>query len=84
MPHCQVFDILVKYLHLGDWAAAFEAVIPIRKYAPGRKAKRAKTGAEKNKKEEEGNECTSAEGEEDIGVAEESAEVIREDLLSNQ
>ncbi|UOH79986.1 tRNA (guanine(9)-N1)-methyltransferase [Cryptococcus neoformans] len=80
----QVFDILVKYLHLGDWAAAFEAVIPIRKYAPGRKAKRAKTEAEKNKKEEEGNECTSAEGEEDIGVAEESAEVIPEDLLSNQ
>ncbi|KAE8540109.1 tRNA (guanine(9)-N1)-methyltransferase [Cryptococcus gattii VGV] len=64
----QVFDILVKYIHLGDWAAAFEAVIPIRKYAPGRKAKRAKIESKKDERDEEGDKGTSAEGEETIGV----------------
>ncbi|KIR43333.1 tRNA (guanine(9)-N1)-methyltransferase [Cryptococcus deuterogattii 99/473] len=80
----QVFDILVKYIHLGDWAAAFEAVIPIRKYAPGRKAKRAKIEAKKDERDEEGDEGTSAEGEETIEVAEKSAEVVPAEVFTDQ
>ncbi|ADV21227.1 tRNA (guanine(9)-N1)-methyltransferase [Cryptococcus gattii E566] len=80
----QVFDILVKYIHLGDWAAAFEAVIPIRKYAPGRKAKRAKIEAKKDERDEEGDEGTSAEGEETIGIAEKSAEVVPAEVFTDQ
>ncbi|KAL0252814.1 tRNA (guanine(9)-N1)-methyltransferase [Cryptococcus tetragattii IND107] len=80
----QVFDILVKYIHLSDWAAAFEAVIPIRKYAPGRKAKRAKLEAKKDERDEEEEGGTSAEGEETIGVAEKSAEVVPAEVFTDQ
>ncbi|WVQ85487.1 hypothetical protein IAT38_007652 [Cryptococcus sp. DSM 104549] len=39
----QVFDIIVQYLHLQDWAAAFEAVIPQRKFGPSKRERRGRS-----------------------------------------
>ncbi|TYJ55914.1 hypothetical protein B9479_003437 [Cryptococcus floricola] len=58
----QVFDILVQYLKFKDWAVAFEAVIPTRKYAAtGGRTKRRRARLSKHAGEEGGD----AEGGED-------------------
>ncbi|KAL1410900.1 tRNA (guanine(9)-N(1))-methyltransferase [Vanrija albida] len=55
----QVYSILVQYLALQDWAAAFEAVIPQRKFFGSKQERKA------SKRKAEGTPDAEAEGDED-------------------
>jgi len=72
----QVFAILVQYIAFQSWSAAFEAVIPQRKYQPGKKTKRKKVGATIS----EGAEPLTDEEDEDAA----EADSIGEDEISEE
>jgi len=76
----QVFDILSQYLALGDWAAAFEAVIPQRKFFTGKEEKKAAN----KKKGGDGGEGEGADGEESGGEGEGEERDAVEEVVSSE
>ena len=75
----QVLEILVEYLARNDWREAFHAVIPLRKYAPGKKQRNQKAdGTESVDAEEDGGEDDGDEAEADDVDQDLAAERVEE------
>jgi hypothetical protein len=58
-----VFQILVEYINRQSWSEAFEAVIPLRKFKPGKKKRKAEAlGDGDGHDDEESGESAEEEG----------------------
>jgi hypothetical protein len=60
-----VFQILVEYINRQSWSEAFEAVIPLRKFKPGKKKRKAEALGDGHDDEESGGSAEEEGGEED-------------------